>query len=97
MGALGHRSAVAEIMGVKMLGFLAWLLWRAIYLMKLPGLDRKIRVTTDWFFDLLLPPDIVQLKTGPSVAVRREHFEPGTRPSARSFRIFRRSKGSWRR
>src|SRR5439155_1165017 len=44
MGSLGRRSAVAEIFGVKLSGFLAWWLWRTIYLMKLPGLDRKIRV-----------------------------------------------------
>ena len=43
LGALGHRSAVAEILGVKLSGMVAWLLWRAIYLMKMPGLDRKIR------------------------------------------------------
>ena len=43
--------------------------------MKLPGLDRKIRVATDWTLDLILPPDIVQLKTDRSFAIRREHFE----------------------
>lgn len=75
MGSLGHRSAVAEVFGVKLSGFLAWWLWRTIYLMKLPGLDRKLRVATDW--TLFLPPDIVQLKTDRSFAIRREHFEPG--------------------
>ena len=45
--------------------------------MKLPGLDQKIRVATDWTLDLILPPDIVQLKTAPAVGVRREYFEPG--------------------
>jgi NADH dehydrogenase len=77
MGALGHRSAVAEVFGVKLSGFLAWWLWRTIYLMKLPGLDRKIRVAVDWTLNLLLPPDIVQLRTERSVGIRREHFEPG--------------------
>jgi NADH dehydrogenase len=77
MGALGHRSAVAEIFGVKLSGFLAWWLWRTVYLSKLPGLDRKIRVAVDWTLDLLLPPDIVQLRTDRSVGLRREHFEPG--------------------
>ena len=76
MGSLGHRSAVAEVFGLKLSGFLAWWLWRTIYLMKLPGLDRKIRVATDWTLDLILPPDIVQLKTDKSFAIRREHFEP---------------------
>ena len=77
MGSLGRRSAVAEIFGMKLSGFLAWWLWRTIYLMKLPGLDRKIRVATDWTLDLLLPTDIVQLKTDRAVSVRREYFEPG--------------------
>ena len=35
--ALGHRTAVAEIGGPRLSGLLAWLLWRAIYLAKLPG------------------------------------------------------------
>ena len=77
MGSLGHRSAVAEVFGVKLSGFLAWWLWRTIYLMKLPGLDRKIRVAVDWTLDLLLPADIVQLRTERSVGIRREHFDPG--------------------
>ena len=59
MGARGHRSAMAEMFGVKLSGFLAWWLGRTIYLMKLPGLDRKLRVAVDWTLDLLLAPDIV--------------------------------------
>ena len=77
MGSLGRRSAVAEIFGVKLSGFLAWWIWRTIYLLKLPGFDRKLRVATDWTLDLLLPPDIVQLKTERAPGVRREYFEPG--------------------
>jgi NADH dehydrogenase len=77
MGALGHHSAVAEVFGVKLSGFLAWWLWRTIYLMKLPGLDRKLRVAVDWTLDLILPPDIVQLKTERSTGIRREHFDAG--------------------
>src|SRR5262249_45356017 len=37
MGSLGHRYAVAEILGLHVSGFLAWWLWRTIYLMKMPG------------------------------------------------------------
>src|SRR5439155_16597799 len=77
MGSLGHHSAVAEVFGMKFSGFFAWMLWRTIYLMKLPGLERKIRVATDWFLDLILPPDIVQLKTEKTPGVGREHFAPG--------------------
>jgi len=71
MGSLGHRSAVAEAFGMKLSGFLAWWLWRSVYLMKLPGLDRKIRVAMDWTLDLILPPDIVQLRTDTALAIGR--------------------------
>ena len=76
LAALGRRSAVAEVFGFKLSGFIAWLLWRGIYLMKLPGFDRKLRVSTDWFLDLVLPPDIVQLKLEKGASLCREHFEP---------------------
>ncbi len=76
LASLGHRSAVADIFGLKLSGFIAWLLWRAIYLMKMPDFDRKFRVLTDWILDLLLPQDIVQLKIERSASFAREHFEP---------------------
>jgi NADH dehydrogenase len=75
LAALGHRSAVAEVFGIKLSGFVAWVLWRMIYLLKMPGLDRKTRVATDWFLDLLLPPDIVQLRMQNVAGFGREHFE----------------------
>ncbi len=61
LAPLGHRTAVAEIKGFKISGFFAWFLWRAIYLGKVPGWDRKIRVALDWALDLFLPRDIAQL------------------------------------
>src|SRR4029450_105557 len=64
MGALGHRSAVAQVFGIKLSGFIAWAMWRAIYLMKLPGLGRRLKVATDWALDLFLAPQIVQLSMG---------------------------------
>ena len=62
LAPLGRRSAVAEIKGLRFSGFFAWLLWRGIYLGKLPGWDRKVRVAIDWLLDIFLPKDIVQLK-----------------------------------
>ena len=75
LAGLGHRSAVAEILGVKLSGMIAWFLWRAIYLSKMPGLDRQVRVATDWFLDFFLPADIVQLKTDRGGGVSRQHYE----------------------
>jgi NADH:ubiquinone reductase (H+-translocating) len=62
LAGLGRRSAVAEVFGMKFSGFLAWWLWRTIYLMKLPGFERKLRVAIDWTFDLFFPRDIVFLR-----------------------------------
>jgi NADH dehydrogenase len=70
LGALcvvGHHTACAELSvpfarqkSMRFRGLLAWLLWRGIYLGKLPGLERKIRVLTDWVIELFFPRDIVQ-------------------------------------
>jgi NADH dehydrogenase len=57
---VGHHTACAEIKGHKFSGFFAWLLWRGIYLSKLPGLERKVRVLGDWTVELFFPRDIVQ-------------------------------------
>ena len=70
LGALcvvGHQTACAELTvpfarhkSVRFSGLLAWLMWRGIYLAKLPGLERKVRVLVDWMIELFFPRDIVQ-------------------------------------
>ena len=78
MGSLGSRSAVAELFGrIRLSGFPAWLMWRTVYWMKLPGLDRKIKTGLSWLLDLIIPPDTVQLKMGGGNAVSQLHYEPG--------------------
>jgi NADH dehydrogenase len=66
LAAIGRHAGVAEILGVKFSGIIAWGLWRAIYLGKLPGLQKKVRVALDWTLDLLFSKDIVELPTLPS-------------------------------
>ena len=77
MGSLGHHSAVAQVFGLQISGFLAWLMWRGIYLMKLPGAARRMRVLLAWILDYIMPPDSVQLKLTSSAGITQEHFEPG--------------------
>jgi len=70
LGALcviGHQTACAEITvpftrskSFRFSGLLAWGMWRGIYLMKLPGLERKLRVLTAWTLELFFPRDSVQ-------------------------------------
>jgi NADH:ubiquinone reductase (H+-translocating) len=70
LGALcviGHQTACAEIAvpfarakSFRFSGLLAWGMWRGVYLTKLPGLERKLRVLTAWTLELFFPRDSVQ-------------------------------------
>jgi NADH dehydrogenase len=63
LAAIGRRTGVARIFGVNFSGFVAWWLWRTVYLGKLPRLEKKIRVALDWTLDLLFAKDFVQFLT----------------------------------
>jgi NADH:ubiquinone reductase (H+-translocating) len=63
LAAIGRRSGVANIMGINFSGFIAWWLWRTIYLSKLPRFEKKLRVALDWTLDLLFTKDLVQFQT----------------------------------
>lgn len=67
LAALGCRTAVAKLFGVKLSGFLAWWAFRTVYLFKMPGMARKLRVALDWTLELLFPREAVQL------GVHRDH------------------------
>jgi NADH dehydrogenase len=58
LASLGRRTGVARIFGFNFSGFFAWWMWRTVYLSKLPGLDKKVRVAFDWTLDLLFPKDV---------------------------------------
>jgi NADH dehydrogenase len=63
LATIGRRHGVAEIFGWQFSGIIAWWLWRAIYLSKLPGLQKKVRVALDWTLDVIFSKDLVQLPT----------------------------------
>jgi len=77
LASIGHRTGVARILGVKFSGFVAWWLWRTIYLGKLPRLEKKIRVAIAWTLDILFPKDLVQFQTVRAPTISREEHEPG--------------------
>ena len=74
---LGRFSGAAEVLGLKVSGFLAWWLYRSYYLYQLPRLERKVRVLTDWTLELFFHRDIVQIDIARSQGVSRAHFEAG--------------------
>jgi len=63
LATIGRRTGVAMVFGLKFSGLIAWAMWRSIYLMKLPGLAKKLRVMMDWTLDLLFGREIVQMIT----------------------------------
>lgn len=73
LAVIGHQVAVAEIGDRRFSGLFAWLLWRAVYLRKLPGFDRKVRVLVDWTIELFFPRELVQtFGSGPGGGERDE-------------------------
>ncbi|NGZ95343.1 MAG: NAD(P)/FAD-dependent oxidoreductase [Nitrospira sp. WS110] len=63
LAPIGKRTGVANILGVNFSGFMAWWLWRTIYLMKLPRFEKKVLVALDWTLDVLFSKDLVHFRT----------------------------------
>jgi len=77
LSSIGHNKAVAEMFGLRISGFVAWLLWRGVYLLKIPTFARKTRLFLEWNWAMFFPPDIAHL------AFRRTKRDaPSPRPDA---------------
>jgi NADH dehydrogenase len=63
LASIGHHTGVASMFGFKFSGFIAWWMWRSVYLAKLPRLVKKLRVMMAWTLDLLFGRDIEQMIT----------------------------------
>ena len=63
MATVGKRNGVAIIFGFKILGTVAWMIWRGFYLKKIPARQNRFRVLIDWTIDLFFRRDIARLKT----------------------------------
>jgi NADH dehydrogenase len=85
MASLGARRGVAALPGGMVLtGFPAWILWRAYYLARLPGLDRRLRVAFDWTLGLLFPRDIAEIRLYSERNRREVAREAGLLPPSRT-------------
>jgi NADH dehydrogenase len=75
--AIGGHRAVAEVRGLRLSGFLAWLLWRGVYLLKLPSWSRRAKVGLDWAWELLFARDLAHPKAQPTERISRAYYQPG--------------------
>jgi NADH dehydrogenase len=79
--SIGRRTGVARILGINFSGFVAWWLWRTIYLLKLPRIEKKLRVALDWTLDVFFSKDFVQYLHEPqSPVVKTPILNPGAHP-----------------
>lgn len=58
LASIGHNKAVAEVLGIRLSGFVAWLMWRGLHLLRIPTLARKARLFLEWNWAMFFPPDI---------------------------------------
>jgi len=75
--SIGGYQAVAEMFGFRVSGFLAWFLWRGVYLFKLPTWSRRVKVALDWAWDLLFPRDLSFLNTQSEQTFNHAYYRPG--------------------
>jgi NADH dehydrogenase len=61
MVPLSRHTAVADILGLKLVGAPAWFLWKIASVMRLPTLASRLRVVLDWTVELFFERDVSQL------------------------------------
>jgi len=75
--SIGGQCAIAEIMGIKLSGFIAWFLWRGIYLLKLPSIAQMIKVGIEWQCDLIFPRTLAHLKADRTRRICKAYYAEG--------------------
>ena len=62
MASTGHLDGVAEVGGLQVSGLVAWLLWRAYYLLQAPTMRRKVRLFGEWTWGMFFTTDITHFR-----------------------------------
>jgi NADH dehydrogenase len=61
VATLGRHKGIADVLGLKLRGFLGWWVTRSYHLYQLPLAQRKLRVVVDWTVALFFRRDIAEL------------------------------------
>lgn len=75
--AIGGHNAVAEFLGLHISGFVAWFLWRSVYLFKLPTLSHQVKVGFDWAWEFFYSRDLAHPKGDKTERISKAHFQSG--------------------
>ena len=63
VATLGRYKGIADVLGLRLRGFLGWFVTRSYHLYQLPLVTRKLRVVVDWTTALFFRRDIAELGT----------------------------------
>jgi len=61
VATLGRYKGIADVLGLRLTGFVGWFVTRTYHLYQLPLISRKLRVVTDWTVSLFFRRDIAEL------------------------------------
>lgn len=77
LAVIGRNSAVADIAGLQLTGFLAWLIWAGVHIFNLIGFRNRVIVLIDWAFDYFFSERGIRLILPTPVEVKnREEAQP---------------------
>jgi NADH dehydrogenase len=71
LALVGRHAAVGKIYGIKLSGLVAWAIWRAVYLSKIPGAAQRTRILLDWVLDIIFGREIAELPVERSSSVEQ--------------------------
>ncbi|MEH1167590.1 NAD(P)/FAD-dependent oxidoreductase [Micromonospora sp. CPCC 205539] len=61
VASLGLHKGVAQVYGIKMTGWPAWVMHRTYHMSRIPSFNRKVRVVVDWSLAFFLKREVVSL------------------------------------
>ena len=64
MATIGRNSAVADVRGLRLTGFIAWLAWAVVHILNLIGFRNRVLVALQWLWDYLTFQRGARLITG---------------------------------
>jgi len=76
MATIGRNSAVAELGGVRLSGFLGWLMWLAVHLVNVISFRSRLIVLVNWAWDYLFYDRPIRLILRAKVGVQASQKRP---------------------
>ncbi|MFG1914141.1 NAD(P)/FAD-dependent oxidoreductase [Micromonospora sp. NPDC048898] len=78
VASLGLHKGVAQVYGIKMTGWPAWVMHRTYHMSRIPSFNRKVRVVVDWSLAFFLKREVVALG---QLHDPREEFVEASQPA----------------